>query len=593
MNVLEKIKLIPEKPGCYLWKDKNQNILYIGKSKNLLKRTKQYFDKSHNGRITKLVRNIADVDYIVVKNENEALILENNLINKHKPKYNILLKDSSNYPYIMVSNETHPRIKYTHRYIKNSGTYYGPFATKDNNIYEIYKFLERIIPFRKCNPIPKKTCIYYDMNRCLGPCINKIGKEDYDVLKNNIHDIFNKKAVNIINDLKKKELNASDNEDFLDAKKYLDLQIGLKSIIDNQNVQFNNQDDIDIISFLVDDDTISIYIFNFINGFLINKHNHISKIYSEINEALISYLMQYYSTNKVPKKIYINIDSDELDNLSEVLNTKIIAAKKGKYFDLINQGLINAKDDLKVNKTKYLIEYDKTIKAVDDLAQLINIDSANRIEAFDNSNLFLSTPVSAVVVCENGKFNKSKYRKFNLTSEENKSDYQYMYEVIKRRYSRQIKNNQLLPELIIVDGGKIQVSAANLALSELNLTSQIAVIGLKKNSKHKTHSIIDANFNEIELDNKTNVYWFLSNIQEEIHRFVINFFRTKRNKSLFVSLLDGVKGIGSVTKNKILTIYPNILEIDNVDVKILCQIMPEKIAIELKDKIKNYLKESN
>ncbi len=589
MNLLEKIKLIPEKPGCYLWKDKNQNILYIGKANNLLKRTRQYFDKSHNDRITKLVSNIADVDFFVVKNENEALILENNLIKKHKPKYNVLLKDSSIYRYIMVSNEVNPRIKYTHQYVKSKGTYYGPFTTRDSNIYDIYKFLEKIIPFRKCNPVPKKTCIYYDMKRCLGPCINNIEKQEYDLLKNNIHDIFNKKAVSLINDLKKKELNASKNEDFLDAKKFLDLQIGLKSIVDNQNVQLNNQDNIDIISFLIDDDTISIYIFNFIDGKLIDKHNYISKIYFEVNEALISYLMQYYSVNKVPEKIYINIDSQELNNLSEVLNTKIISAKKGKYFDLINQGLINAKDNLKVSKQKYLIEYEKTIKAVDDLAQLLKIESANRIEAFDNSNLFLSTAVSAVIVCENGKFNKAKYRKFNLTSEENKSDYQYMYEVIKRRYSRQLKNTQLLPELIIVDGGKIQVSAANLALSELNLTSQIKVIGLKKNKKHKTHSIIDSNFNEIILDNKTNVYWFLSNIQEEIHRYVINFFRTKRNKSLFVGLLDGIKGIGIATKNKILTIYPNILDINNVDIKTLSQIMPEKTALELKAKIKEML----
>lgn len=592
-DLYNKLANIPQKPGCYLWKNKNNEVLYVGKAKNLKKRTAQYFNKANNDRIAKLVSEISDIDFILVNNENESLILENNLIKNYKPKYNVLLKDGSTYPYILITSEKHPRILYTHRYKPNKGKYYGPFAAKDFNAYETFNFLQRIIPLRKCNVIPKTKCIYYDMNQCLGPCINKIDLKQYYYLKKKVADIFNNKVGDITLELQKLELEASNKLDFESAKKYLDLQNSLTSIVQKQVVELNESVQADIIGFYATSTYLSINIFNFVNGKLIAKHEHAMLFYDNETDAIKSYLLQFYTENKIPKKIYVNLDQKYLHSLSEILKTEFISPSKGKYKDLILTAIENAQQYLQKNEFKVIRTFNRTQGAVIQLADILSIESAELIEIVDNSNIFLETCVSGVVVFKNGRPEKKLYRKYKLDYLQQKSDFNFMYEVTKRRFHKKIVTNDFMPNVFVVDGGKIQISAALKALEELELTKIVTVIGLKKDNHHKTDAIVLSNYQEIKLDRFSDLYAFLSNLQNEVHRFAITYFRDKRSKSQFTSIIDKIEGIGKTYRNKILKFYPNILEIDNTSVENLSQIIPHKLAIKLKAAVKEIVNDKN
>lgn len=583
---VKKLDIVPHKPGCYLWKNKKNKIIYIGKARDLNKRMHQYFNKSHNNRIYKLTSEISSFDYIVVNDENEALVLENNLIKTYKPRFNVLLKEgSNNYPYILVTNNKHPKIIYTRRYNPSLGKYYGPFASSDNNPYELFIYLNRIIPLRKCNVVPKQKCMYYDLGQCLGPCIKNIDQTEYDKLLAKIDDIFqNKNNKEIINELKQKELIAAENLDFEQANYYLKIQNSFESIIHKQIVQLKDAINADYIGYFCDDENICINIFNYIDGKLITKHSIIEPYYGDVNESIISYLMQYYSDNKAPKSVYLVLKEDELESLSNVLNIKFIKPIKGKHLDLLTQSVENARYFLITNKANEKVKINRTVGACEDLAKLLNIDSAYHIEMIDNSNIFLESPVSAVVVFQNGIAQKKLYRKYNLDYMQEKSDFHFMKEVIERRFAKLAINDVDLPDVFIVDGGKIQLNAALDVFKKLNISDRIKVIGLEKNEHHKTNCIVTSD-GVIELEKTSNVYKLLFNIQEEVHRFAISYFRDKNLKSKLSSILDDIKGIGIETKQKILKLYPNLAEIRKVNVETLQQIMPKKVAIALKDKV--------
>lgn len=585
VELKNKLQNSPEKPGCYFWKDVKGNIIYVGKAKNIKKRLSQYFNNTHNNRIAKLVNEIYDVDYIIVNNENEALVLENNLIKTNKPKYNVLLKENSNYPYIILTNEDQPRLVYTRKYNSYKGKVFGPFPSSETNAYEVYNLIQRIVPLRKCKHIPNKKCIYYDLGQCLAPCINSISKEKNKELKNQVIDIFNNKTKKIIYLLKEKEINSSNNLDFENAKYYLELQNSLKQLNKKQIVEFVNNSDIDIIGYYANQEYISIIIFNFINGKLIAKNSHLSKYYDDdINDAIISYLIQYYSTNKAPKEIYLNIDKNSLVELNNYLGFNVQNTNKSKYNKLILLAIQNAKKYLLDYKLKIDYEYERTIGAFDELSNLLKVDKITRIDMVDNSNIFNSNPVSAFVTFINGVKNTKYYRKINLDNLKEKSDFHYMIYAIEKRY-KNIINEIDKPDFLIVDGGKIQISAAIKAFNHLNI-KDIEVIGLVKNKKHKTESILKSDGTEIKLDKNTPLYNMLSNIQEEVHRFAISHFREKRSKSQMSIFLDGIKGLGPKTKEKILEIYPNIYSIKNIDENTLSQIINKKIAREIIKKIK-------
>ncbi len=584
-ELLLKLKTLPKQPGCYLWKDASGHVIYVGKAKNLFSRTHQYFLKTHNTRIQMLVDNIYDIDYIVVDNENESLILENNLIKKYQPKYNVLLKSGSGYPYILVTNEKHPRIIYTHNYQPTKGKYYGPLANNDSNRYEIYNLLLRLIPFRKCRIIPDHKCIYYDMGQCLGPCINNINLADYKKYKDEINNIFNHKTKSIIDNLIIQEENAVAQMDYEGAQKYLDLQNGISHLINHQVVQLINKNDTDVIGFAINNNYICIIIFSYINGKLLSKHVMLDHYYNDVNETIVDYVMQFYSHSKLPSKIYITLELEDINILSDSLTTQFINPYKGQYKDIIKVAHKNAQKQLMTDQSKYERKYNRTIGACEQLAKLLDLDSVDEIEIFDNSNINLDTPVAGMVVYKNGVPNKKNYRKFNLKTTKNASDYHYMYEIILRRYSALIKNNSNLPHLIIVDGGKPQVNAGMKALHELNIDSIVPLIGLKKDARHRTDAIVLFDGNEIQLDKSSDLFFFLFNMQEEVHRFAISFFRAKRIKSQLASVYDGIPGLGPKRKKLLLERYPTILDLKEATIEEISQIIPLNTAISLKNKI--------
>ncbi len=584
-ELLLKLKTIPKQPGCYLWKDNSNRVIYVGKAKNLFSRTHQYFLKIHNTRIQMLVDNIADFDYIVVDNENESLILENNLIKKYQPKYNVLLKSGSGYPYILVTNEKHPRIIYTHNYQPSKGKYYGPLANNDSNRYEIYNLLLRLIPFRKCRRIPDHKCIYYDMGQCLGPCINQINLVDYKKYKEEINDIFNHKTKTIITNLKAQEQEAVLQMDFEGAQKILDLQIGVDNLINHQVVQLINKNDADIVGFATNDNYICIIIFSYIDGKLLSKHTMLDRYYNDVNETIVDYVMQFYSHSKLPKKIFITLEQDDIDILSDSLSTDFVNPQKGQYKDIVKVAHKNAQKQLMTDQSKFDRKYNRTIGACQELAKLLELDSVNEIEMFDNSNINLDTPVAGMIVYKNGVPNKNEYRKFNLRTVKNASDYHYMYEIILRRYSALIKNQINLPELIIVDGGKPQVNAGLRALRELNIDNIVPLIGLKKDARHRTDAIVLTNGREIELNKTSDLFFFLFNMQEEVHRFAISFFRAKRIKSQLSSVYDKIPGLGPKRKKVLLERYPTVLDLKEATIEEISQIVPHQVAVLLKNEI--------
>lgn len=591
MNNLLKQKLqsMPQSPGCYLWKDEHGEILYIGKAKNLKQRTNQYFNKHLNTKTQKLVSKIADLDYIVVNSENEALILENNLIKKYKPYYNILLKEGSNiYPFIALTKEPNPRLIYT-KNLNLKAKYYGPFAnTKDFNAYELYLLLNRLFPLRKCNKIPKKPCMYYYMNQCLGPCINNVSTQEYEQIEQDIDKIFNHKAHDIIKKLQEQEKHYAKELAFEQAQMCYDYAQQLKSISERQLVLVKEQFNTDFIGYYQDqDNNLCIMIFNFIDGKLLSKHQYITEVYDDINEVIISYLVQYYQENQMkPKQIYLSLDNENAQLLERVIGIKIINPKKGEKQMILLSAIQNAKEYYLKHKDKQDDIYQRTIGAQISLQSLLNMDKLETIEMIDNSNIFLEQPVSAVVHFANGVANKQKYRKYNLHTTINKSDYYFMQEVIIRKYA---KANAILPDLLILDGAKSQISAAKEIIQNLNLAKPIKIVGLVKNKKHRTEALMDEEFKLYSLEPTSYLYRFLAHIQDEAHRFAISFHRSKRDSKIS-TFLDDVPGLGTKSKQKIIAIYPNIYDLKNVNIETLEQIIPKKVAINLMNKIKGELK---
>ncbi|MDR2461889.1 MAG: excinuclease ABC subunit UvrC [Mycoplasmataceae bacterium] len=581
-NLQFKLKKIPDKSGVYLWKDINDKIIYVGKAKNLFKRTQQYFNKENDSKTTKLVKNIYDVDFIVVNNENESLILETNLIKKYKPKYNILLRYSYGYPYIVITNEEHPRIVYTKSPNNYRGTYYGPFASVDDNKYEIYNFLQKLFPLRKCEKLKKQRCLYADIEECLAPCINKININVYQDIKKSIHDFFSGKTYELIKKLKTEEKEYANNFQYEKANKIYELIKSIKKISHNQNINLLSKKNIDVIGYYIKNDYITISIFSFINGKLLTKNQQICELNNSINESVTNYIMQYYYNNSFsPKICYVNLNSDSLKNLSETLKIKMFNPKTSKFQDIISTAVENSKTYFESNYLIFKHQQKWQLEAFEEFKKIINIKNLTLINVFDMSNLFNDNKVGAMIALENGMFNKNLYRKFNIKNTNANSDYEYMYEVIKRQYKRTIEERKMLPNLIIVDGGSIQIKAATIALKELKIDTVIPVIGLKKNRQHKTDAIIskDATY---QLDKQSNVYNFLLNIQEEIHRFAIKFYHQKSLTTFSKSKLDEIPGIGKKTISKLLSNYENISNIKNAPIEELTQFVSNDIAKQIK-----------
>ncbi|EDT87850.1 excinuclease ABC, C subunit [Ureaplasma parvum serovar 14 str. ATCC 33697] len=574
-----KLKLIPHKPGCYLWKDQFNQIIYIGKAKDLYNRTHSYFNGCKDNKTSKLVNNINDLEYIVVNNVNEALILENNLIKTHLPKYNILLKDGSNYPYIMITNEQYPRLKYVRTYDKNKGIYFGPLADSTNK-YQLFNLLNSIFPFNKCNHQPYKKCIYYDLHQC----INQVQQSTYQEAISEVKEIFKGNLDHILMILQTKEQHAVTKLDFENAQKYAEQQKALTSIINSGLVQLDNNESFDIIGFYEKNNYLVIIIFNYVKGKLLNKSADTFAIYDyEINELITSFLMQYYSQNKISSKIIVSLDDDNLLALSQRFHTKFINAQTKFHKQILKLALDNAILYFESNIKNVINKQNELDDALNQLKQILKLPDLNIIECFDNSNINLSLPIAGMIVYQNGKLNNKLNRKYNLMTTKNASDYHFMIEVITRRYQRLVSQHQKLPNLIVVDGGKLQVNAALYALAQLQIN--IPLIGLKKDQKHKTDAIVLTNGDEIVLDRKSILYKFLANMQNDVHNYAISFLRDKHTKSIFNSLLDNVQGLGKKRFNELLKYYDSINDLKSASDQELLQFLPKNVLVNLREKL--------
>ena len=580
LTLQKKLELIPENPGCYLYKDNIGEIIYIGKAKNLKNRVKSYFTGTHNKKTQTLVSKIEDLEYIIVNSEKEALLLENNLIKKYRPYFNIRLKDDKSYPYLMITKEEHPRLIMTRKYKKNNkNIYFGPYVDI-KSAAEVKKILDKIYPLRKCNPVEKRPCMYYQIGECIGPCAKKITPEDYKIQISKIKSFLTGNTKEILTDLKNKMQNHIKNLEFEAAGQIHSFIRSIEVSVQNQVVSDSNNVDRDYIGFTFNNDYICIQIFLSRLGNIIERKVEYFNLYDSPEQILYSYLMQYYSINKLPKEIYI--DQVDEDLLSYVVDCKVIIPKRGNHRKILDTVKENASHYLNNNLAIEELKERKLQVTLNNIAEKLGVSSINSIDAFDNSNIMGIDAVSVKVNFTNGKKNTYNYRKFKIDESIGINDVQTMKEVLYRNY----KDKKTNTELLIVDGGKNHLNVAiDVVHNTLGLT-QIKIIGLAKNDKHITEYIITDDYEIIEFPKTSSEYLFLKQIQDEVHRFAITYHRATKTKNMFTSSLDNIPGIGKVRKQLLLKSFNSLEEIKNASEDKLLQLGIPKNAIQnLKNKL--------
>lgn len=552
-NLRDKIKDLPSNPGCYQMKNSEGTIIYVGKAKNLANRVKSYFVGAHNAKTTRLVMDIVDFEYIITSTEKEAFILEINLIKKYRPKYNIMLMDDKTYPYILITNEKNPRIIYT-RDLNKKGKYFGPYpnVTAARSTVDM---LNKIYPLRKCNKLPKKACLYYHINNCLGPCIKDVLRSDYDEIVNKVVQLLNGNIKDEVKLLKEKMNKASEDLNFEEALEYRNIINNLEAISEKQKME-TNLNNSDIFNYAIKDDYINIQVFHVRDTKVIERNCFTFDFIDDSNadnknEVFVNFVHQFYliNNNPIPKEIILpNVDVSKFDpQLARVC----IIPKQGRKKELLDLVLVNINKELENLILKKQRAFDMTQGAANQLASLLGLEDANDIEAFDNSNIQGVSAVSAMVKYINGVKEPKEYRKYKIKTIEKADDTNTFIEVITRRYKRLKEENLKMPSLIIMDGGKGQVRAAEYALNSLEL--RIPIIGLVKDDNHRTDRIL---YNEkfYDLDKHSFLFKFLTNVQDEVHRYAISFHHNTHAKSVISSKLDQIKGIGKVKKNQILNV---------------------------------------
>ena len=581
--VLEKLKLVPHKPGCYLMKNKDGVIIYVGKAKDLRNRLNSYFHSSHTGKTARLVSEIADFDYIVVSSETESLILEINLIKKHDPKFNILLRDDKTYPYIELTMEKVPRlliVRNAHRKKKKTRLF-GPYP----NVYaarKVVNLLNRLYPLRKCKTYQKRPCLYYHIGQCLGYCTNNVAQEKIEEMEKETVSFLKGNNDIVINKLKeqiKKESDALHFEKALELKNLLD---DINVILVKQKIEVNDNVDRDIFGYYSDGNYLSVFIF-FVRGSRIAGHHHqIIPLIDSDGEELTCYIAKFYDKALIPKEVLVpSITDSEL--LSDYFKVKVKVPEKGVKKKLVDMASDNAKKQLEDEYELVIKNEERTIKANEELKEVLGLDKLDRIELFDNAHLFGSYNVSGMVVFIDGMPAKNEYRKFKISVDQN-DDYGTMREVIYRRYFRVLKDNLVRPDLIIVDGGIGQMHVAKEVLDSLGMN--INLVGLKKDDKHATNALVTFD-GEIPIEKRSNLFHYLERMQDEVHNFTINYHRQIRSKGLYASILDDIPGIGKKRKQELLKKYKTVENMKKQSVEELASILPRTVALELKDILEN------
>ncbi|MGF0048300.1 excinuclease ABC subunit UvrC [Streptococcus hyointestinalis] len=568
MNELikHKLELLPDSPGCYLHKDKNGTIIYVGKAKNLKNRVRSYFHGSHNTKTDLLVSEIEDFEYIVTSSNTEALLLEINLIQENMPKYNIKLKDDKSYPYIKITDEVYPRLLITRQVKKNDGLYFGPYPDS-GAATEIKRLLDRLFPFKKCTNPANKVCFYYHLGQCNAHTICHTDKAYWDGLKEDVKNFLNGKDNKIVDGLRDKMQTAAAQMEFERAAEYRDLIEAIGLLRTKQRVIHQDMKDRDIFGYAVDKGWMCVQVFFVRNGKLIQRDVNMFPYYNEPEEDFLTYIGQFYQDKKhlLPKEIFIPKDIDE-DLVQALAKSKVIKPQRGEKKQLVNLATKNARVSL---QQKFdLLEKDirKTHGAIENLGDLLNIPKPVRIEAFDNSNIQGTSPVSAMVVFVNGKPSRKDYRKFKIKTVVGPDDYASMREVIYRRYSRVLKDGLTPPDLIVIDGGQGQVNVAREVIED-KLGLDIPIAGLQKNDKHQTHELLFGNpLQVVPLPRQSEEFFLLQRIQDEVHRFAITFHRQVRSKNSFSSKLDGISGLGPKRKQLLMKHFKNLTNIQKASI---------------------------
>ena len=580
LTLQKKLELLPDNPGCYLYKDNIGEIIYVGKAKNLKNRVKSYFTGTHNKKTQTLVSKIEDLEYIIVNSEKEALLLENNLIKKYRPYFNIRLKDDKSYPYLMITKEEHPRLLMTRKYKKsNKNIYFGPYVDIKSAM-EVKKILDKIYPLRKCNPVEKRPCMYYQIGECIGPCAKKITPDEYKTQINKIKSFLTGNTKEILEDLNNKMQDHVKNLEFEAAGQIHSYIKSIEVSVQNQVVADSNNIDRDYIGYSFNNDYICIQIFLSRLGNIIERKVEYFNLYDSPDQILYSYLIQYYAMNKLPKEIYIDEVDDNL--LSTVVDCKIIIPKRGNHRKILDTVKENASHYLDNNLAIEELKESKLQVTLNNIAEKLGIKSIDSIDAFDNSNIMGVDAVSVKVNFTNGKKNTYNYRKFKIDESMGINDVQTMKEVLYRNY----KDKKTNTELLIVDGGKNHLNAAIEIVHETLGLTQIKIIGLAKNEKHITEYIITDDYEIIEFPKTSAEYLFLKQIQDEVHRFAITYHRAIKTKNMYNSSLDNIQGIGKVRKNLLLKTFSSIEEIKEASEERLLKLgIPKDVINNLKNNL--------
>lgn len=583
----EELSLVPHLPGCYLMKNKDNIVIYVGKSKNLKNRLSSYFNREHTGKTMMLVREIDHFEYIVTNTEMESLLLEINLIKKYTPKYNILYRDDKSYPYIELTDEKVPRLRIIRRInvkkIKNN--LFGPYPNV-GAARRVVEILNRVYPLRKCNTYEKRECLYYHIGECLGYCTKNIDEEIIKEMKTEIISFLNGNTKVLTNKLKEKMNKYSNNMEYEKALEYKELLNYINITTEKQKVDLDDRVNIDVVGYYSKDNYISIQILFIRGGKLLDRNRNIFPMVGDEEEELSNYLLNFYSKNVSNTKEILVPNNIDTNTFSELFNIKFITPIKGEKKRILSLAEDNARIYYEEQMTYIKRDEDKITNALNELKEKLNIPSADRIELFDNSNLFGSFNVSGMVVFKMGKPSKNDYRKYKITNDVN-DDYGTMKEVIYRRYFKVLKENLEMPDLIIVDGGIGQINVAREVISSLGL--KIEVCGLKKDDTHSTNMLLGKEpLEEIKIDKQSDLFLLLTKMQDEVHNFTISYHKNIRSKGALSSVLDNIEGIGEVRKNKLLKKYKTISKMKEAPLEELEEILPKDIAISFKDFLEEY-----
>ena len=578
-NFREKLALVPTKPGSYQMKNKDGVIIYVGKAKNLKNRLKSYFTGTVTGKTRRLVEEIDDFEYIVTSSELESLILEITLIKKYDPKYNILLKDDKTYPYIELTNEKYPRLKIVRnaKRKKSKDHLYGPYP----NVAAARKTVEminRIYPLRKCDRLQKELCLYYHIHECLGYCVKEVPEEDINQMKKEITAFLKGDSREIVEKIKasmEKASEAMNYEKALELKQMLeDIDITLRK----QKIDLNKGYQFDLVNYYQDENYLSIEIFFIRDGLLFGRHNEIIQTMIDPEEEVVEYLIKFYDKSGVlPKELYL---PGELNSelISEYFQLKTYSPQKGKLKKLLDLAKENAKEQLDLQEETLKKDDRLRMDAIRELKELLQLDSVSRMESFDNSHLFGTFYVGGMVVFEDFLPLRNEYRKFKISTDV-KDDLSAMKEVLYRRYYKVLMENLEKPDLIVMDGGKLQISVAKEIVDSLGL--HIPIIGLVKDDNHRTSYIMNDKYEVLNVDKNSNLFLFFTRIQDEVHRYAITYHRNIKSKGMLSSVLDVVPGIGEVRKKELLKKFGSLKRLKEASVEEISEVVSRDVAKNL------------